>query len=299
MKSVLGKYNCYITSVKLQCWEYKEGRRLSDLEWSGRTTGKRRGLEGWAELIEEEDCRSQNPGVGKMGWLGDWWTVKFGRSRGSREVEKALVDDEPRRGCVSGGNGMRAVFQHDPSGSKDEGVWRQDSRWEPLMWPHPAPSQLSLILACMLPGEWTRVMAIYLVSKLSGAWALELGQPLLVLKVVLVPLLTVCLPRHFGDSVTQLAIDWSVTTKNKPILWSQAIWAWNLTLSFTGYMTLGLALDLLGPQYSLLKNGDRMIHLLELLYPADWHLAIRCALLYVTLRYSVWSVVINIYIIYG
>lgn len=23
---------------------------------------------------------------------------------------------------------MRAVFQHDPSGSKDEGVWRQDSR---------------------------------------------------------------------------------------------------------------------------------------------------------------------------
>lgn len=23
---------------------------------------------------------------------------------------------------------MRAVFQHDPSGSKDEGVWRQDSK---------------------------------------------------------------------------------------------------------------------------------------------------------------------------
>lgn len=65
---------------------------------------------------------------------------KSGRSRGSREVEKASADDEPWRGCVPGGNRMRAVFQHDPSGSKDEGVWRQDSRWEPLMWPRPAPS---------------------------------------------------------------------------------------------------------------------------------------------------------------
>lgn len=50
-------------------------------------------------------------------------------------------------------------------------------------------------------------MSIYLVVKLSGGWALEVGQPLLVLEVVLVPLLTVCLPRHFGDSVTQLAVD--------------------------------------------------------------------------------------------
>ena len=32
---------------------------------------------------------------------------------------------------------------------------------------------------------------------------------------------------------------------------------------------LGVALDPLGPQYSLLTNGDKMIHLLELLYPED------------------------------
>lgn len=31
-------------------------------------------------------------------------------------------------GCVPGDNGTRAVLQHDQSGSKDAGVWRQDYR---------------------------------------------------------------------------------------------------------------------------------------------------------------------------
>lgn len=60
-----------------------------------------------------------------------------------------------------------------------------------------------------------KVIAIYLVNKLtalpvsplSGMWALEVGQPLLVLNVLPVPLLPACLPRHFGGSVEQLAID--------------------------------------------------------------------------------------------
>ena len=60
-----------------------------------------------------------------------------------------------------------------------------------------------------------RVTAIYLVNKLMAlpvpplpkVWALEAGQPLLVLDVVPVSLPPASLLRHFGGSVEQLAID--------------------------------------------------------------------------------------------
>lgn len=102
------------------------------------------------------------------------------------------------------------------------------------------------------------------VPPLPAVWALEVGQPLLVLGV-----LYLCHQQASPDVLEVLWGDWlSVATENKPILWNQADMDLNSDVVAYWLCDLGVAHDPFGSQYSHLPNGDETIYLIGLLKPS-------------------------------